>query len=48
VLDLRRQAGELPPSVREWMCPACGSIGYRDVDAAINLKNMTEGSTVPA
>jgi putative transposase len=35
-------------SVRNWSCPACGLHHDRDVNAAINLKNMAVSSTVSA
>ena len=38
----------LPLSVREWTCLACGVIHDRDLNAAINLKNMAVSSTVAA
>src|SRR5690606_17609020 len=38
----------LPLSVRKWTCSACGSTHDRDVNAAINLKNMAVSSTVSA
>jgi len=36
----------LPLSVREWNCRACGAFHDRDVNAAINLKNLAVSSTV--
>jgi putative transposase len=34
--------------VRQWTCPGCGVIHDRDVNAAINLKNMAVSSTATA
>jgi len=39
---------ELPLSVRQWNCPECGAAHDRDVNAAINLKNLAVSSTVSA
>ena len=38
----------LPLSMREWSCPACGAVHDRDVNEAINLKNLAVSSTVSA
>ncbi|MEB6589023.1 transposase [Pseudomonas asiatica] len=39
---------ELLLSVRQWTCPGCATCHDRDVNAAINLKNMAVSSTVSA
>ena len=39
---------DLPLSVRQWACPACGAAHDRDVNAARNLQNMAVSSTVAA
>jgi putative transposase len=38
----------LPLAVRHWRCPGCGALHDRDVNAAINLKNMAVSSTASA
>jgi putative transposase len=48
-----RQAGgekliELPLSVHKQISPSCGAAHDRDLNAAINLKNMAVSSTVSA
>lgn len=39
---------DLPLSVREWTCSGCNARHDRDVNAAINLKNLAVSSTVSA
>jgi len=40
--------GQLELAVRHWTCPGCALLHDRDVNAAINLKNMAVSSTVSA
>ena len=39
---------DLPLSVRDWSCSSCHTKHDRDVNAAINLRNIAVGSTVTA
>ena len=42
------KAEQMPLSVRQWKCSCCGAEHDRDVNAAINLRNLAVSSTVTA
>lgn len=46
--DCGHRLEKLPLSVREWTCPACGSVHDRDVNAAKNIANLAARSAVSA
>lgn len=46
--DCGHKLDVLPLAVREWTCPECGTTHDRDMNAAINLKNVAVSSTVSA
>lgn len=46
--DCGHKLEALPLALRQWTCPACAVTHDRDVNAAINLKNMAVSSTVAA
>ena len=39
---------DLDLAIRHWSCPGCGTLHDRDLNAAINLRNMAVSSTVSA
>jgi len=46
--DCGYKLDDLELNVREWICPVCGAEHDRDINAAINLRNLAVSSTVTA
>jgi putative transposase len=46
--DCGHRLRALDLGIRQWTCPSCGAMHDRDVNAAINLKNMAVSFTVSA
>lgn len=44
--DCGHKLESLPLSIREWNCPNCGCVHDRDINAAINLRNLAGSSSV--
>jgi putative transposase len=44
----RHKLAALDLAIRQWTCPECGALHDRDINAAINLRNMAVSSTVSA
>jgi len=46
--DCGHTVKSLPLEIRSWVCPFCGVVHDRDINAAINLRNMAVAYTVTA
>lgn len=46
--DCGYKLDKLPLKIREWVCPECGVIHDRDINAAINLKQYAMAVVSPA
>jgi putative transposase len=46
--DCGHKQADMPLKTREWACPECGVWHDRDINAAINLRNLAVSSTVLA